>query len=253
MYATSCKIRTLCTLRYVRYVMYVMYATLCALCTLRHVRYVRYVMCAMYATSCTLCTLRHVRYVRYVMYVMYATLRTLRHVRYVRYVTVTLRYVRYVMYATLSPPRYALRATRYVINLRRYAPGGGQFYPQNLARCASQPHPPVKNYIFSPELHVFHPPPVSALVKSDNTRTDYTTWNGDGSEEKDLAKRIKVAYRAPAAQAYITPSHDIVWLYNSAILEMLRTVASPGTFGCHGHRFLTCFIPSQKLHTTMIF
>ena len=44
-----------------------------------------------------------------------------------------------------------------------------------------------------------------ALVKSDNTRTDYTTWNGDGSEKKDFAKRIKVAYRAPAAQAYITP------------------------------------------------
>ena len=83
--------------------------------------------------------------------------------------------------------------------------GGGQFYPQNLARCAGQPHPPVKNYIFSPELHVFHPPPVLALVKSDNTRTDYTTWNGDGSEKNDLAKRIKVAYRAPAAQAYITP------------------------------------------------
>ena len=92
-----------------------------------------------------------------------------------------------------------------------------------------------------------------ALVKSDNTRTDYTTWNGDGSVKKDLAKRIKVAYRAPAAQAYITPSHDIVWLYNSAILEMLRTVASPGTFGYHGHRFFTCFIPAQKLHTTMIF
>ena len=60
------------------------------------------------------------------------------------------------------------------------------------------------------------------------------------------------------------PSHDIVWLYNSAILsailirfiailEMLRTVASPGTFGCHDHRFFTCFIPAQKLHTTMIF
>ena len=37
-----------------------------------------------------------------------------------------------------------------------------------------------------------------------------SSWNPTKSEKKGYAETIKVAYRAPAAQASIPPSHDIV-------------------------------------------
>ena len=59
-----------------------------------------------------------------------------------------------------------------------------------------------------------------------------------------VVKKIKVAYRAPAAQA--APTTNAVPFYGNIFLEMLRTVASPGTFGCHDR----CLLIRRLTHTT---
>ena len=74
--------------------------------------------------------------------------------------------------------------------------------------------------------------PVLLVKKSQEKKI----WRGECSNvpkksKSGGGKKKKVAYRAPAAQA--APTTNAVPFYGNIFLEMLRTVASPGTFGCH--------------------